>query len=756
MINKSGIIAGIILSLLTLTAMHAIVATEAQQNVIHFAVWYTLPPTPNWNPFAPNTPLIPAQQAYCTLPLFVVWHHRGGIIFPVLGEDLSIDLTEGSLTVKIAKGHYWYNGTHVYPFTAKDVWTYYVIQWKIFQNFQPWLLDVKVVDDYTVKFYFNKSGVALTAPLITDSTKTFTYSYSWVIYFAGFGSLLTWPITTPYEVFGKYAEMVYPLPPSEINATALQNEIQSMQISSPWCNGPFWYDPTTLTVDGVIMKKNPHSPFAPKIKYDIVEIHYARASEQMNTYMLEGKCAWAWHGLPASLIIAISQTKGTGQKGVYAWNYDMQGVWFNINKYPLNITEVRQAILMLINRTFVSLSYPPMFWPYEGLITGLELTFMPPDYSPLPREVVDNLYDWSYNPEKAFQLLERAGLRRGPDGKWYLPDGSPFRVEIASVSLWADWVAVADALATNLKNFGIVAEVRLFPDMATWWNALSSWDFDISLMWNTHADAGIIRAYTGFLNQYWIGWQLQASRFNYTWPVPIKNGTTIYVNPYVEQLRLQAALPLTPEWWDSLIKLIHWWNYYVPAATLFILTRPFEINIKQIPFAELLGPPDKMVLEGQVPFYDRGKTEWWFAWLWWGVQGGAYLATFIYGLVGPDPRPPDEIPWPPPPTAKPVDMLELVEKAGYRYINLSAMLQELLEQLKPTATPTPKPTSIPAAATTITVTTTVTYTATMATTVSSITTTTATQTVTDWTTTAIVAIVLLVVGFAIGYLVKRR
>jgi ABC-type transport system substrate-binding protein len=69
--------------------------------------------------------------------------------------------------------------------------------------------------------------------------------------------------------------------------------------------------------------------------------------------------------------------------------------------------------------------------PFNDYVTSLSNSKELPDW------IRNNLYDWSYNPKKAYQLLESAGFKRGADGKWYMPDGKPFRFEILSVAAWA-------------------------------------------------------------------------------------------------------------------------------------------------------------------------------------------------------------------------------------------------------------------------------------------------------------------------------
>ncbi|MEM1678445.1 MAG: hypothetical protein QXD20_04315 [Ignisphaera sp.] len=200
------------------------------------------------------------------------------VILPMLGKDIRINPAENYLEITLWNDAHWYDGKSLYPFTAKDVWTYFTVQWKIFRNFTPFLLDVKIVDDYTVRFYFNITVFRITAPLYdyrlgkVDVSQMFRYSFMPRMRFSDLVSIFTWHMTTPYQIFGKYAEMVADVPVNEVpkrfNLTKLQDEVRNIQMDKPWCNGPFWADPATLTTTGVKLVKNPGYRWAKYVQYD--------------------------------------------------------------------------------------------------------------------------------------------------------------------------------------------------------------------------------------------------------------------------------------------------------------------------------------------------------------------------------------------------------------------------------------------------------------------------------------------------------
>jgi len=440
--------------------------------------------------------------------------------------------------------------------------------------------------------------------------------------------------------------MVADIPVEELkNVTKLQDEIYGVQMDRAWANGPFWPDPATLTTTGIKLLRNPGYRWSRYMKYDECELLFARAEEQMISWLMEGRDLATWHGCSPMSLVEVDKTPG-GVRMTYLWNFEIQGIWFNIARYPFNLTKVRQALTMLIDAQEAGNAFPPMFSvAFNDYITGLSSS------EELPEEVRNNLYDWSYNEERAYQLLEEAGFTR-EGGQWYRPDGQPFTIEILTVSAWADWVALASNIQSQLEQHGIKSEVRSV-DVGVYNTLWNTWDFDIALNWDIANPLGISQAYTAFLNRLWPAWQFEVSKYNQTWPVPLSNGTTIYVNPYFEQMRLQAYIPGSPEFYDALSKLVWFWNYYIPTVPMWNVRRSWQVSASQSNYAELLGEPTDTVevLDYSLPYY--GPDQSWLLSSHWGLY--APLQWMSYGIL----TPPDEpLSWPP--TTPPKDVLKLL------------------------------------------------------------------------------------------------
>ncbi|MEM0026462.1 MAG: ABC transporter substrate-binding protein [Ignisphaera sp.] len=777
---------------------------HSQGPKLEFVVRWTKPAVVNHNPFAPQNPVGASSylQAACRPPLYM-YSIVAETFLPWTAKDFKLGIDtdgRGYLELVIRNDLKWFNGKDTKPFTAKDVWTYFMIQWKIQRNYIPWLDEIRILDDYTIRFYFNKSTMSFTAGRLDKPGEVYTYKFTAPFNYIGIRTLLTQYITTPYDIFGKWAEQVASMKLNEVPYAQLSNDLKAYQLNEVWCYGPYWVDPQTLTDTGVILRKNPYYPLANKIVFEEVDVYYTRASDQDIALERDGHITFQYSAAPLDLMGTIQADGSIPTKYFASYVWVIHGLWFNAWKYPLNITEVRQALTMLINRTKLAEAYP-LRLPLDDYITGLG------NSSWLPNWIRNNLYDWSYNPTKAYQLLEKAGFKRGSDGKWYdTRTGQPLSIEIACGS-YTDWIAMADNLKWQWEQHGIAVTTRSF-DVSLRAQVQDNLQFDVLIETGPMVSTSLAEAGGGFLNLRWSMFagsnNINLTKVDKAWPVPLKNGTIIYVSPYVETLKLQAFLPFTPEWWDSLAKLVWFWNYYIFTGVGWKVIRTFAVNVKTTNIMELIGPPDGVIDTGlgyKLPYYD-GMRIWWF-----GSSPTGFIAPYLfqdYGLL----KPATKILWPPETLPRPTDIRNLIP-SEFKVKTLPEVVDALLKLITPpttttspatqprttttpitsptspvtTATTTTPPTTSPATTTppatspsptqtqtvatpisTVTVTATIERSVTVPSTVTVLSTkittivsaSPTTVTATDWTTTTILAVVLLVVGIAIGWIIKRK
>ncbi len=67
---------------------------------------------------------------------------------------------------------------------------------------------------------------------------------------------------------------------------------------------------------------------------------------------------------------------------------------------------------------------------------------------------------YGYNPQKAIEILEKAGYKRGEDNIFVSPDGKPLDFTIINQSAYTDWVAALQVVAQQFAAVGIKLTVQ--------------------------------------------------------------------------------------------------------------------------------------------------------------------------------------------------------------------------------------------------------------------------------------------------------
>lgn len=135
------------------------------------------------------------------------------------------------------------------------------------------------------------------------------------------------------------------------------------------------------------------------------------------------------------------------------WSNNIFYLWTNNQVYPTNITDFRIALSLAINRKILA--------ERAGAGYGIpRYNFIPPvaEDQWLNREV--NGTNMAYDPDRASQILDRLGFKKGADGVRISPDGKrlSFELDVPSIS---DWLTAAQLIASDLQKVGIEVNIRL-------------------------------------------------------------------------------------------------------------------------------------------------------------------------------------------------------------------------------------------------------------------------------------------------------
>ena len=644
----SRVLLSIMLVVLALSSSLALTSSigvaEEEPRILERTMVYTLPYVINFNPWAPANTLGLAWLG--TQPLFYFLPNNQ-LYIPALAKKAILNPEEMYVEIELWDDNYWnHQGELVRPVDARDVWTVYTIHWKIMRNWVQQIQDIEIVDDFKIRFYLSKieRSWATESPYVDNPAKKEHYEYtSYFQYYSVYGIFGWWlSINAPYEIFGSYAEMVADVPvdriPQEFNLTQLQEEIRAIQLEDVWCNGPYWLDVSTITPEGVILRKNPGWRYSDRIPWDEVHYKFVGAEEHLVNEIIQGNELVGMPGFSIE-ILSMIQEESEDIKVIYAWNFEVHGLVFNINRYPYNITEFRQALAMLIDRVESANAFPPIYVPYTDYPTSISSTVFFPDW------ITENLRNWTYNPTEAYELLEEAGFQRGADGYWRTPDGQEIKIEflVTTAAYGVPWQALGLNLQSQLEAHGIKSEI-VSVDPTVYWTRVGAGDYDVMITWSASGYESLCMLPDGLWGMLY-GAAAQAELLNWTWPVPLPNGTTIYVCPnYMVQI-VTSAIPGTKEWMDAIAKVTWWYNYYLPTISLWAVRRPFYFDIKEMNIFDYLGEPESWfeMAGASFPYYGRL---------------GGLMITWVYptnywialGMI----QPPTTPQWPPTGSAKPI------------------------------------------------------------------------------------------------------
>src|SRR6478735_1893979 len=127
----------------------------------------------------------------------------------------------------------------------------------------------------------------------------------------------------------------------------------------------------------------------------------------------------------------------------------------NDDKPPFNDAKFREAISYAMNKQEMSVkaTYGVM---KPASQTGLKLPSM---QNLLPAKYAGEDTVLPYDVNKASQLLDAAGYKKGADGKRTLPDGSPLAVNFSVQAGFIDNQDIADVVVKGLNDAGVTAKV---------------------------------------------------------------------------------------------------------------------------------------------------------------------------------------------------------------------------------------------------------------------------------------------------------
>jgi peptide/nickel transport system substrate-binding protein len=215
--------------------------------------------------------------------------------------------------------------------------------------------------------------------------------------------------------------------------------------ANPVGTGP--YTVKDCTPQNVSYVRNNHywQPGLPKIAQ--IEYPAFTSNPPANTLLSTGGAQWGGQFIPNLKAEYLSKSNDN-----HFWFPPVVNVSIFINQTVplLNNLAVRRAMAFAIDRSRVAkigeYGYEPAA-NQAGVITPTFQAWL--DTSALKSS------GYSYDPQKAISILEKAGFKRGSGGVFVSPQGKPLSFTIINQIAYTDWVAALQVVSQELSSVGI-------------------------------------------------------------------------------------------------------------------------------------------------------------------------------------------------------------------------------------------------------------------------------------------------------------
>jgi peptide/nickel transport system substrate-binding protein len=223
--------------------------------------------------------------------------------------------------------------------------------------------------------------------------------------------------------------------------------------SSPVGSGPFRFVQWTRG-DSVVLERNPNYfrkglPYLDRVVFRVIRDPAARVIALQN-----GEVDFII-GFDLALRDSIPVRRSKNLKAVFNMDQAISGQWFvgfNASKPPFDNLRVRQAVAYAIDKNFI---WQRVFFGLGKVATGPISQYLGAQYSKgVPR--------YPYDPPKANQLLDEAGLRRAPGG-------IRIRTKFTFDATSSEGTRMADILKEQLAQVGIEVTLETF-DFNAWFD----------------------------------------------------------------------------------------------------------------------------------------------------------------------------------------------------------------------------------------------------------------------------------------------
>ncbi|MCD6310527.1 MAG: ABC transporter substrate-binding protein [Candidatus Eremiobacteraeota bacterium] len=479
--DRTGIFIMFCLLLFGLYLFNGCKRAEPEVPTFYTAGNWDIPPAYHGNPWAPGG--VGAAAGYVYEPLFIYVPKTGEFI-PRLGTSFEESEDHGKLTVKLREDVKWHDGR---PFTSKDVQTTFYIGY--IKNLAIWqnLEGIETPNEYTVIFRWKKISPVNTIRALTEG------------------------ITSPYHIFGKWADEI----PKIMRETRRKDEITAVELEEmlnayngnvslvlkelekrrkerrsrekstreilykyhpkmPVGTGPFKV--TRVTATDMVLEKYLGYWSASTVHIDRIRIFRWTSNEVIWSFLMAGEVDAVTPATPYDVAQQIIK-KNPGTRLVCPSDLHEVGFIFNCTRAPMSDVNFRKAIAYLLNKDLIRKIAYYYSNPVTDYTTGVIKSYRNRWFS---KDFLKSLTCYEYKPEKAEEILKNSGYRRDDRGRWVTPDGAEINLEIVAPAGKTDFVLTAESASSQMTGFGINTKVRVIPE-DLFNTILSEYKFDMAV-----------------------------------------------------------------------------------------------------------------------------------------------------------------------------------------------------------------------------------------------------------------------------------
>jgi len=393
---------------------------------------YELPPSGHFNTYIPHGISLGIYQDLMEMAL-AKYYWATDKWMPLLGTEWNFEPPD-KFTVKLRQGAKWSDGTE---FTSKDVITTLYCQRLMRNVLWNYVDDAQAVDKYTVTLHMSTPSTVVQRYML-EMHMTSSANYG--------------PFADKAQALFKAGKDL-----DSDDGKALVADFQKFRPTGIISVGPFTIDPNSITNAQLTLTKVAAAWNADKVNFDKITL-YNGETPTVTPLVLAKKVDYATHGFAPATLQALDQE---GVRLQQVPTYGGSSILFNFGNANVQKVfgdkRVRQALAMAVNGDDVGFTAGGVKGTGVKTWAGFSEVLVP---LWLTKDQIGKLTKYTYNPDKAAQILTGLGWKKGSDGVFTTADGTRAEFDLLSVTEYEDTMAIAQGTAQAWSKIGVKTTVR--------------------------------------------------------------------------------------------------------------------------------------------------------------------------------------------------------------------------------------------------------------------------------------------------------